>query len=80
MPVHKVADFPRNKKTLLREMALLKVISSSSQLKKAQKICLHFEVFPLASVEAPRNCWITVLPTINIENNKPEETTPTKYM
>ena len=39
IPVHKVADFPRNKKTLLREMALLKIVSSKAQLKKAKKLC-----------------------------------------
>ena len=39
VPVHKVADFPLNKKTLLREMALLKVVSSSLKLKKAKKLC-----------------------------------------
>jgi len=43
VPVHKVADFPRNKKTLLREMALLKVVSSSSQLKKAKNLCKKFK-------------------------------------
>ena len=42
MPVHKVADFPLNKKTLLREMALLKVVSSGSQLKKAQNLCKKY--------------------------------------
>ena len=42
VPVHKVADFPANKKTLLREMALLKVVSSSSQLQKAKKICKKY--------------------------------------
>ena len=30
VPVHKVADFPSNTKTLLREMALLKVVASDS--------------------------------------------------
>ena len=39
IPVHKVADFPSNTKTLLREMALLKVVASDSQLKKAKKLC-----------------------------------------
>jgi acetolactate synthase-1/3 small subunit len=39
IPVHKVADFPNNTKTLLREMALLKVVASDSQLKKAKKLC-----------------------------------------
>ena len=38
VPVHKVADFPKNKKTLLREMALLKVVSSSKKLNKAKKL------------------------------------------
>ena len=38
VPVHKVADFPRNKKTLMREMALLKVVSSTPQLQKAKKL------------------------------------------
>ena len=42
VPVHKVADFPQNKKTLMREMALLKVVSSSSQLQKAKKICKKY--------------------------------------
>ena len=39
VPVHKVADFPINKKTLMREMALLKVVASETQLKKAKKLC-----------------------------------------
>ena len=43
VPVHKVADFPANKKTLLREMALLKVVSSSSHLQKAKKICKKYK-------------------------------------
>ena len=44
VPVHKVADFPRNKKTLMREMALLKVVSSSSKLQKAKKLCQKHKV------------------------------------
>ena len=43
VPVHKVADFPRNKKTLMREMALLKVVSSSVQLQKAKKLCKKYK-------------------------------------
>ena len=43
IPVHKVADFPRNKKTLMREMALLKVVSSKSQLEKAKKLCKNYK-------------------------------------
>ena len=43
VPVHIVADFPKNKKTLMREMALLKVVSSSSKLQKAKKICKKYK-------------------------------------
>ena len=39
IPVHKVADFPKNKKTILREMALLKIVSSKAKLEKARKLC-----------------------------------------
>ena len=39
IPVHKVADFPKNKKTLLREMVLLKVVSSKEKLNRAKKLC-----------------------------------------
>ena len=43
VPVHKVADFPSNTKTLLREMALLKVVASNSQLKRAKKLCQKYK-------------------------------------
>tara|TARA_B100000686_G_scaffold245296_1_gene254520 strand:+ start:122 stop:667 length:546 start_codon:yes stop_codon:yes gene_type:complete len=43
VPVHKVADFPSNKKTLMREMALLKVVSSKNQLEKAKKLCKKYK-------------------------------------
>jgi len=39
VPVHKVADFPSNKKTLMREMALLKVVASAQKLKRAKNLC-----------------------------------------
>jgi acetolactate synthase-1/3 small subunit len=42
VPVHKVADFPANKKTLLREMALIKIVSPKTQLEKAKKLCKKF--------------------------------------
>ena len=42
VPVHKVADFPWNKKTILREMALLKVVSSKAKLEKAKKLCKKY--------------------------------------
>ena len=43
VPVHKVADFPINKKTLMREMALLKVVASEVHLKKAKKLCQKYK-------------------------------------
>ena len=43
VPVHKVADFPINKKTLMREMALLKVVSSKTKLEKAKKLCKKYK-------------------------------------
>ena len=51
IPVHKVADFPRNKKTILREMALLKVISTKTKLEKAQKLCKKYKVTILNKTE-----------------------------
>ena len=43
LPVHKVPDFPSNKKTLMREMALLKVVSNSAGLKRAQNLCKKYK-------------------------------------
>ena len=43
VPVHKVADFPKNKKTILREMALLKVVSTKEKLEKAKKLCKKYK-------------------------------------
>ena len=43
VPVHKVADFPINKKTLMREMALLKVVSSKNKLEIAKKLCKKYK-------------------------------------
>ena len=51
VPVHKVADFPSNKKTLMREMALLKVVSSKSQLEKAKKLCKKYRYAILDKTE-----------------------------
>ena len=44
IPVHKVANFPANKKTLLREMALIKIVSAKTQLVKAKKLCKKFKI------------------------------------
>jgi acetolactate synthase I/III small subunit len=51
VPVHKVADFPKNKRTLIREMALLKVVSSKTQLDKAQKLCKKYKYTLLDKTE-----------------------------
>ena len=51
VPVHKVADFPSNKKTILRELALLKIISSKTQLEKAKKICKKYKYTLLDNTE-----------------------------
>ena len=47
VPVHKVADFPANKKTLLREMALIKIVSPKTQLEKAKKLCKKYKFIVL---------------------------------
>ena len=51
IPVHKVADFPKSKKTLLREMVLLKVVSSKTNLEKAKKICQKYKCIILDKTE-----------------------------
>ena len=51
IPVHKVADFPNNKKTLMREMALLKIVSSKTQLEKAKKLCQKYKYAILDKTE-----------------------------
>jgi len=51
IPVHKVADFPKNKKTILREMALLKIVSSKAKLEKARKLCKKYKYTILDKTE-----------------------------
>ena len=51
VPVHKVADFPINKKTLVREMALLKIVSSKEKLEKAMKLCKKYKYALLDKTE-----------------------------
>ena len=51
VPVHKVADFPSNKKTLIREMALLKIVSSKNNLEKAKKLCKKYKYTLLDKTE-----------------------------
>ena len=51
VPVHKVADFPSNKKTLIREMALLKVVSSKTKLQRAKKLCKKYRSIVIDNTE-----------------------------
>ena len=51
IPVHKVADFPSNKKTLIREMALLKIVSSKTNLQKAKKLCKKYRSIVIDNTE-----------------------------
>mgnify|MGYP003956543935 CR=1 FL=1 len=51
VPVHKVADFPSNTKTLIREMALLKIVSSKTNIKKAKKLCKKYKSAVIDSTE-----------------------------
>ena len=51
VPVHKVANFPSNKKTLMREMALLKVVSTRKKLEKARKLCKKYKYALLDQTE-----------------------------
>ena len=51
VPVHKVADFPSNKKTLIREMALLKIVSSKTNLEKAKKLCKKYRSIIIDNTE-----------------------------
>ena len=51
VPVHKVADFPSNKKTLIREMALLKIVSSKTNLQKAKKLCKKYRSIVIDNTE-----------------------------
>ncbi len=51
VPVHKVADFPSNKKTLIREMALLKIVSSKTNLQKAKKLCKKYRSIIIDNTE-----------------------------
>tara|TARA_B110000438_G_scaffold268020_1_gene283309 strand:+ start:326 stop:865 length:540 start_codon:yes stop_codon:yes gene_type:complete len=43
VPVHKVADFPKNQQTILREMVLIKIVSSKTSLEKAKKVCKKYK-------------------------------------
>jgi len=61
VPVHKVADFPSNKKTLMREMALLKIVSTSSQLKKAKKLCKKYKFTVLDQTSRSFICEVSAL-------------------
>jgi len=51
VPVHKVADFPSNTKTLIREMALLKIVSSKTNMKKAKILCRKYNSIVIDNTE-----------------------------
>ena len=61
IPVHKVADFPINKKTLMREMALLKIVSSKERLEKAKKLCKKYNAVILDKTNKSYVIQITAL-------------------
>ncbi len=45
VPVHKVASYPINEKSIFRELALVKFISEDEkELKKAKKLCVDFKL------------------------------------
>tara|TARA_B100001741_G_C16509418_1_gene578891 strand:- start:592 stop:1137 length:546 start_codon:yes stop_codon:yes gene_type:complete len=51
VPVHQVANFSRDKKTLMREMALLKIVSTKQKLEKAKKLCKKYKYTLLDKTE-----------------------------
>ena len=43
VPIHKVADFKRNDKSVIfKEMALFKVVGNQNKVKKAQLVCIGY--------------------------------------
>ena len=61
VPVHKVADFPKNNKTILRELVLLKVVSSKTSLERAKKVCKNYKYVILDKTEKSFVCEISAL-------------------
>ena len=62
VPVHKVADFKReDKNVIFKEMALLKVVSNSTKIKKALNTCKKFNVVILDKTNKSVVIQITAL-------------------
>ena len=62
VPVHKVADFNReDKKVIFKEMALLKIASNGTKIKKALKACKSFNVVVLDKTSKSVVIQITAL-------------------
>ena len=61
VPVHQVADFPANKKTLLREMVLIKIVSPKTQLEKAKKLCKKYKYTVIDKTDKSNVIQITAL-------------------
>ena len=62
VPVHKVADFKRDDKNVIfKEMALFKVVGSTSQIKKAIKACKRYNAVILDKTKKSNVIQITAL-------------------
>ena len=62
VPVHKVADFKRDDKSVIfKEMALFKVVGSTSQIKKAIKACKRYNDVILDKTKKSNVIQITAL-------------------
>ena len=62
VPVHKVADFKReDKKVIFKEMALLKIVSNSTKIKRALNVCKKFNVVILDKTNKSVVIQITAL-------------------
>ena len=62
VPVHKVADFKRDDKgVIFKEMALFKVVGSTSQIKKAIKACKRYNAVILDKTKKSNVIQITAL-------------------
>ena len=62
VPVHKVADFKRNDKSVIfKEMALFKVVGNSNKIKKAIKACKKYNAVILDKTKKSNVIQITAL-------------------
>ena len=62
VPVHKVADFKRDDKSVIfKEMALFKVVGNASQIKKAIKACKRYDAVILDKTKKSNVIQITAL-------------------